>query len=160
MMVSLPSPGRIRTTQLALAFADRDGDVLELAGPDHPEPVRRADLERAQLAKELIQVPDGVPVDGHDRVALQQASLLGRPAGLDRDDQQPAFLRKLVRQGLAEPDGLSAQAQIGSSDPTVGPQAFGNALGGFDRDRAADAASEVPAIDADDAALGVDKRPA
>src|SRR6266851_658471 len=160
MLVSLPSRGRIRTTQLALTFADRDRDVFGLAGADHPEPVGRADLERAQLAKKLIQVPHRIAVDGHDRVPLQQASLLGRPAGLDRDNQEPAFLPKLLRQGLAEPDRLSAQAEIASSDPAVGAQAFGNSLGGLDWECAADAASEVPAIDADDAALGVDKRPA
>src|SRR5437870_6401823 len=59
-----------RGSLLALAFADRDGDVFALSGADHGELVRRADLDGAQLAEELIQVPHRVAVKGHDGVAL------------------------------------------------------------------------------------------
>src|SRR2546430_1400668 len=143
---------------LALAFADRDGDVFALAGADHAEPVRRADLEGAQLAEELIQVPHRVAVNGHDRVALQEAGRLGRTTRLNRDDQQPTLLSHLLCQRLAQPDGLGAETEIGAPDPAVRPQALGHPVGGLQRNRAADTAGEVPAVDADDAALSADNR--
>src|SRR5438552_15402931 len=168
MLVSLPSGGQFEQPPpypppqavegtLTVAFADRAGDVFALAGADHAEPVRRADLEGAQLAEELIQVPHRVAVNGHDRVALQESGRLGRTTAFDRHDQQRTLLSELLCQGLAEPDGLGAESEVGAPDPAVSPQALGHPVGGFQRNRAADTAAEVPAIDADDAAVGVDK---
>src|SRR5437868_11613546 len=112
MLVSLPSerpfeqpppypPPQAVEGTLTVAFADRDGDVFALAGADHAEPVRRADLDGAQLAEELIQVPNRVAINGHDRVALQEAGRLGRTTRFDRDDQQPTLLSQLLCQALA-----------------------------------------------------------
>src|SRR5438094_2231142 len=115
MLVSLPSGGQFEQPPpypppqavegtLTVAFADREGDVFALAGADHAEPVRRPDLEGAQLAEELIQMPHRVAVNGHDRVALQEAGCLGRTTGFDRHDQQPTLLSQRLCQSLAQPD--------------------------------------------------------
>src|SRR5438552_3238578 len=169
MLVSLPSGGQFEQPPpypppqavegtLTVAFADRDGDVFALAGADHAEPVRRTDLEGAQLAEELVQVTHWVAINGHDRVALQEAGLLGRTTRFDRDDQQPTLLSQLLCQPLVQPDGLSAESEIGAPDPAVSPQALGHPVGGLQRNGAADTAAEVPAIDTDHAALRDHKR--
>src|SRR3989442_13173458 len=91
---------------------------------------------------------------------MNQSRLVSGAIGFGRDHQQPAFLPKLTRQVLAQPDGLGAYPEIGAADPTVRSKAFRDLLGGLHRQRAADAAPEVPAIDADNATLGVDERAA
>ncbi len=71
------------------------------------------DVERAEHGEERIQAPEqGVAVHRDDGVALQQTRLVGWTAGFDGDDQEPAFLSKLARQGLAQPDRLGARAEM------------------------------------------------
>src|SRR5437588_11331777 len=103
MLVSLPSgrqfeqpppypPPQAVEGTLTVAFADRDGDVFALAGADHAEPVRRADLDGAQLAEELSQVPNRGAINGQHRVALQEAGGPPRTTGAERADHQPTTL--------------------------------------------------------------------
>src|SRR5437588_28286 len=94
------------------------------------------------------------------QASTTSASRLGRTTRFDRDDQQPTLLSQLLCQALAQPDRLSAESEIGAPDPAVSPQALGHPVGGLQRNRAADTAAEVPAINADHAALRVDKRAA
>src|SRR5438876_278758 len=82
--------------------------------------------------------------------------LVSLPSGR-QFEQPPTLLSQLLCQPLAQPDRLGAETEIGAPDPAVSPQALGHPLGGLQRNRAADTAAEVPAIDADDAAVGVDK---
>src|SRR5260370_26853767 len=91
-------------------------------------------------------------------VTLQQTRFVGWPIWFDRDDEEPIFLSEAPRERLAQPDRLHADAEISTTNPAVGPQAFSHLLGGFHRKRTGEAAPEVPAVDTDDAALGVDQR--
>src|SRR5207253_10416937 len=141
-------------------FAEGNRDLLQLARPDHAERMPRIDLEPAERCEEPVQTPHGVAVDSHDGIALQESSLISRTTPLHRDDEEPTLLPKLVRQGVAEPDGLGAHAEIGAADTTVGAQAFGDPLGGVHGERAADAAPKVPAVDTDHPALRIDERTA
>src|SRR5207237_991699 len=130
MLVSLPSGGQFEQPPpypppqavegtLTVAFADRDGDVFALAGADHAEPVRRADLEGAQLAEELIQVTHWVAINGHDRVTLQEAGRLGRTTRFDSDEQQPTHMSQQLCLPLDTPARPSADSARSSPRHTL-----------------------------------------
>src|SRR5207249_6146687 len=126
---------------LAPGFPHGDRELLDLAGPDDLDRLGRADLDLAQPGVEVLQVAGDGAIQGHHRVALHQAGLIGGALRLDRDDQQPAVLvdpglYRVWKGHLLRPD-----AEVGSLDPAVGPQAFHHALGDVHRDRPAVAAT-------------------
>ena len=142
-------------------FAEDDGNLLDLARPQHPERVGRFDVEGAQDGEERVQAPkQWIAVDRHQRVPLKEPGLMSGAIWLDRDDQEPAFLSEVACQGLGQPDGLDANPKIGAADATMGSLAFGDALGGLHRERAAEAAAEVPAVVANDPTIRIDEWPA
>src|SRR2546427_3925961 len=153
-----PFAGEGQGGALPPGFAYRDGDLLQLSGPDDLESLGRPDLDLAQPGVQILQVAGHGAVQGHHRVALHQTGLIGRALRLDRDDQQPAVLVDAGFYCVRQRHLLRPDAEGGSLDPAVGPQAFHHALGHIHRDRPAIATAKDPAVHADRPSVRVDQR--
>src|SRR5205823_3993933 len=102
-----------------------------------------------QPSKELIPLADRLTVHPHHGVALQQPGLRRRSTSLDGHHQESAFLAELAAQGLGKPYRLGADTEVGAPNAAVSLQVFRNRRGSLDRNCAADATPEVPAVDPD-----------
>ena len=81
-------------------------------------------------------------------------------SGFDRAEQQAGFLADLFGDGLREPDGLRADAEVAALDPAVAQQRIGHPADGAGRDGERDVAEHGRGVEAEELAGRADQRAA
>ena len=81
-------------------------------------------------------------------------------SGFDGTEQQAGFLANLFGNGLREPDGLRANAEIAAIDPTVPQERIGHPANGSGREGERDVTEHRRGVEAEELARRADQRAA